>query len=50
MTQSQKDSWAAIKQALIDITNKDANGAYITLNSEAVITSYLDGSPNVWPW
>lgn len=50
MSQTEKDGWVAIKTALVAITDKDANGAYITLNSKTVIDSYLDGSPNVWPW
>lgn len=49
MTQAEKDSWAAIKTALIGLTNKDADGNYLYISVNNA-DSYLNGAQNVWPW
>lgn len=50
MTPAEKDSWVAIKSALVAITDKDANGNYVSLTN-LTVDGYLDNSrTDVWPW
>jgi hypothetical protein len=49
MTQAEKDSWSAIKAALVSITDKDGSGNYLKINVNNA-DSFLNDAPNVWPY
>lgn len=49
MTQTEKDSWTAIKTALVGLTDKNLDGSYKKLTS-LTVDGYLDPTQNVWPW
>lgn len=50
MTQPEKDSWTAIKSALIALTDKNTDGSYVALTA-LTVDGYLDPArTGVWPW